>query len=214
MRVNDWLEWIAAGCGREEEGLLLLQAALKELLEQDPDQVDPRVARLRELEKRPLDYPELERLRQDWEEISLRAEALKLEAEFRRIARSLPAESWQTDLFRSLVALHRDFQAGLEAEVVAGAAAELGAFVEDTWRNYQEMPIAPEEITLETLVAHQLLSESFQFWQTSFDMACEAVADSALWEQALRIGQQASRHLVAVQLLDRRIQAATARYGK
>ncbi|MBN9420610.1 MAG: hypothetical protein J0I12_34510 [Candidatus Eremiobacteraeota bacterium] len=210
MRVQELLNWIETDCECEQQGLELLAAALEELMQADPDRVDPRVQRMAALRKSPLDFESLQQLLADWSDLSDQAEAVKLEAEFRRIASTLPSENWQTGLFDSLLDLYADYQEGVEVEAVIGAALELSDFIEESRQSYEELPIACEEITAETVLAHQLLTESFELWQTSFELACEAseLKESRLWEQALKAGQQASRRLVTVQLLDARVQAA------
>ena len=61
------------------------------------------------------------------------------------------------------------------------------------------------------MLGHQLLNESFDLWQNSFDMVADAVDQPELWGEVLSAGQQASRRLVTVQLLDQRVQSSVCR---
>ncbi|MBS2040439.1 hypothetical protein JST97_35960 [bacterium] len=212
MKVSELLSWIENECDQEEVALELLEAAEAELLATDPDGVDPRVERISGLLAEPLDFQQLEDLLQDWSRLSDQAESLKLEAEFRRISRTLTSEEWQTNLFSSLVHLHRDFEAGLDPHAVVAAADYLFEKVAESRQDFLEMPITEEEITAETVLGHQLLNESFDLWQNSLEMVADAVEQPELWDDVLKAGQQASRRLVTVQLLDQRVQASVCRY--
>lgn len=212
MKVHQLLTWISDGCPEQEDGHGLLAAAEAELLALDPDEVDPRVDWLAELQECPLDLHVLQQLLNEWPELCDRAEALKLEAEFRRLGLELSADQWQTNLFDSLLNLYADYQEGLEVEAVVTAADELFEMIEESRRSYLELPIGEDEVTAETVLGHQLLSESFDLWQTSFELVAQATEQPELWDEALEAGQQASRRLVTVQLLDQRVQASICRH--
>lgn len=212
MKIDTLLHWIENECDQEEVALELLEAAEAELLAMDPDGVDPRIDRISDLLAEPLDFQELENLLHDWALLSDQADSLKLEAEFRRISQTLTPEEWKTHLFNSLVSLHQDFQSGVEAQAVVAAADHLFEKIAESRRDFLEMPITEDEITAETVLGHQLLNESFDLWQNSFDMVADAVEQPELWGEVLSAGQQASRRLVTVQLLDQRVQASVCRY--
>ena len=142
MKINELLYWIENECDQEEVALELLEAAEAELLALDPDGVDPRIDRIGDLLAEPLDFQQLENLLHDWALLSDQADSLKLEAEFRRISQTLTKEEWTTNLFTTLVSLHQDFQAGVEAEAVVAAADQLFEKIAESRQDFLEMPIS------------------------------------------------------------------------
>lgn len=118
----------------------------------------------------------------------------ELEREYCEFAQDLGDGEWQTEIFQSFSHGVKAIQVG-QVEQGMSVLNPLYENVKEAWRIYTKTLVHEDEVTIETVVGHRLLKLGTQLWMQAFERAGQGH-----FEEALVKAEQATRHLVAVQI--------------
>lgn len=128
-----------------------------------------------------------------WPEIyrSLRSELALLMEELHLQAAALPASRWENARFRRFVRCRAN----------PAALDHIQAELESAWENYMQRPLAPSEVTAESVAGHRLLVEGLAAWMEALELA----RLDPLGEEAVERAALGSRLLFTLQAFSKKL---------
>jgi hypothetical protein len=126
---------------------------------------------------------------------------LVMEREIREAAGRLTEAEWNGGVYPLLVMGIQGYLSG-NTQALQSILQQLDKILVSAWEPYVNMPVTEEEITAETVVGHCVLHEGFDCWFRALDEVELAASEGRGFEQALKLAEDGSRLLVAVQMTD------------
>ncbi len=129
-----------------------------------------------------------------------------LESEFRSIAGALHEEVWCTATYLELEAAFEDFDGDGDELRLLDYLEVRRERIHQVLDSYASQTLVSDEVTLESVVGHRLLTEGLQSWLAALDLAeVNLQQREASWEGPLEAAERGNRLLLATQKLHLRV---------
>lgn len=136
----------------------------------------------------------------------------RLESELRGIAAGLSEDRWCSGAYRELEQAVEAYLGGGQEEDLTEVFDRLEDRLEQVHQGYLETPVVEREVTVESVVTHQLLQEGLQGWREVLHEWQGEEAEEPDWDELLLRAEQANRLLIALQVFERRLRGALNPY--
>ena len=134
-----------------------------------------------------------------------------LENELREIACGIARSRWCTETYENLEKAIDRFLDGGDEEGLWTEVDTIDEILERVSQSYKQTAILPKEVTMESMVTHQLLCQGIEEWKSALELLRDGEEEPD-WTAVLKRAETGNRLLVAVQIYHQRLQSALSTY--